>query len=527
MSTTAFGGTVAGVMEFRLLGAVEAYHDGQRLGLGPRKQRLTLGILALEANRPVPMARLVELNWPESPPRTAEHAVRVAVSQLRSVFGQITEVELRSQGSGYMLRTDPLNIDVHLFRDLLQRARAALDDQARLSLLEAALSLWRGPALAGAASPEVQERLGGGLEEARLAAIEDRIDTELRLARHRDLLEELTALTRAHPFRERLTCQLMTALYRSGQTHVALEVARKARRLLADELGIDPCPEFRQLETAILRNDPVLPPPGRAAQPQPLTPAQLPPAVSAFTGRTPQLRWLDELAGDLTTPVAVAIIGPPGTGKSALAVHWAHRVRHRFPDGQLYIDLHEYGSRRALPRFLRSLGVSEGGMPVGPDEAAALYRTLLAGRRMLVLLDNAVTSEQVRPLLPGAGGSLTLTTSRERLSGLIALDGARPLRLQPLNPGEARDLLTHLLGPERVRREAEAAARLAELCDYLPAALRLAAADLSYERTIADVVADLEEQDDIVLHAAPPIKPPERRKLGLAGLHCNRTMRQL
>lgn len=494
-------------MEFRLLGAVEAFHDGQRIALGPRKQRLTLAILALEANRPVPVARLVELNWPQSPPRTAEHAIRVAVSQLRSAFCHVAEVELLSQGSGYALRTDPLHIDVHRFRDLLQRARVAPDDHARLGLLEAALDLWRGPVLAGTASPEVQERLGGGLEEARLAAVEDRIDTELRLGRHHGLLEELTALTGAHPFRERLTCQLMTALYRSGQTHVALEVARKARRRLADELGIDPCPEFRELEMVILRND-SMPPPDR------LTPAQLPPAVSPFTGRAAQLRWLDSVEG------AIAITGPPGVGKTALALHWAHRVRDRFPDGQLYIDLHEYGSRGALPRFLRSLGVSESAMTM--DEAAALYRTLLADRRMLVLLDNAVTSEQVRPLLPGSGGSLTLTTSRQPLSGLVALDGAHPLHLRTLDPAEAQDLLKHLLGTEFAE-----AARLAELCDHLPAALRRAAAELSQGHTMAEVIHGLEEQDDLVLHAAPPVRPPERRKLGLAGLHCNRTMRRL
>ncbi|MFG1948315.1 BTAD domain-containing putative transcriptional regulator [Nonomuraea sp. NPDC048826] len=508
-------------MEFRLLGAVEAFHDGRRIGLGPRKQRLTLAVLALEANRPVPVARLVALNWPESPPRTAEHAIRVAVSRLRSAFGGVPEVELLSQGPAYVLRTDPLHIDVHRFRDLLRRARAASDDRAGLGLLEAALSLWRGPVLAGAAPPEVQERLGEGLEEARLSAVEDRVDTELRLGRHRALLEELTALTRTHPFRERLTCQLMTALYRGGQTHAALEVARRARRRLADELGIDPCPEFRDLEMLILRNEPAPPdrPPDRPA------PAQLPPAVLPFTGRSAELRLLDELAEELPPPGAVAIVGPPGIGKTALAVHWAHRVRDRFPDGQLYIDLHAYGSRGALPRLLRSLGADDTSMTT--DEAAALYRTLLADRRMLVVLDNAVTSEQVRPLLPGAGGSLTLATSRRRLSGLIALDGARPLRLRPLDPGEAHDLLARLLGQERMRAEAAVAARLAELCDHLPAALRLAAADLAAGRAIADVVAGLEGRDDLVPHAAPPVRPPERRKLGLAGVHCNRTMRRL
>ncbi|MFI6811907.1 BTAD domain-containing putative transcriptional regulator [Nonomuraea sp. NPDC050328] len=518
-------------MEFRILGTVEAYHDGHRIGLGPRKQRLTLAILALEANRPVPVRRLVELIWPESPPRTAEHAVRVAVSQLRTAFKEIPEVDLVSQGSGYLLRTDPASVDVHRFRDLVQQARLAPDDHVRVTLLEAALGLWRGPALAGAALPEVQERLGGGLEEARLTALEDRLTAELRLGRHLDLLEELTELTRAHPFRERLTCQLMTALYRSGQAGVALEAARAARRRLADEIGLDPGPDFQRLELAILRNDPDLlagppapPPPSPARRP----PAQLPPPVSAFTGRAAQLRWLDEATRELTTPLTAALLGPAGAGKTALAVHWAHLARERFPDGQLHLDLQEYGSRRALSRLLRALGGGEDDRGLDIEEAAALYRTQTAGRRLLVLLDNVAASEQVRPLLPGAGGSLTLVTSRASLSGLIALDGARPLRLPPLSPAEARELLGRLIGPDRVRAEAAEVDRLAELCDHLPAALRLAAADACAGRTVAELVNELEaEQEELVLHAAPPPKPAERRKLGRAGRHCNRTMRQL
>ncbi|NUT43217.1 MAG: hypothetical protein HOV86_24830 [Thermoactinospora sp.] len=519
------------MIEIRLLGAVEAYHDGHRLGLGPRKQRLTLAILALEANRPVPVARLVDLTWPESPPRTAEHAIRVAVSQLRTAFRQFAEVDLVSQGSGYLLRTDPRAIDVYRFRELVQQARLAADDHTRVTLLETALGLWRGPALAGAALPQVQERLGGGLEEARLTALEDRLDAELRLGRHRDLLEVLTELTRAHPFRERLTCQLMTAFYRCGQPNVALETARTARRGLAEEMGLDPGPDFQRLELAILRNDPNLLPDQASPPrewPETRVPAQLPPSVSAFTGRAGQLRWLDDTTRELSTPLTVALLGAAGTGKTALAVHWAHLARDRFPDGQLHLDLNEYGSRRALSRLLRALDASEDDRDLDPEEAAALYRTQMADRRMLILLDNVVTSEQVRPLLPGIGGSLTLVTSRESLSGLIALNGARPLRLPPLSAGEARELLTRLIRPDLLHTQVEDLDRLALLCGYLPAALRLAAAEVSASRTISDLVTELEEeQDEFVLHAEPPPKPHGRLKLGLAGLHCNRTMRQL
>lgn len=495
------------MVEFRLLGAVEAYHDGRQVKLGPRKQRLTLGVLALEANRPVAVDRLVALNWPSSPPRTAEHAVRVSVSQLRSILGTVdptrSEAELIAQGAGYVLRTDPRRIDVHRFRDLVQQARDASDDERRLDLLNQALTLRRGPLLAGTAPQETQERLGRGLEETWLVALEDKVDAELRLGRHRRLLDELTELAATHPFRERLTCQLMIALYRSGQPHIALETARRVRGLLADELGIDPGLELQRLEVAILRNDPaLLPPPDRVAvsAPPAMVPAQLPPTVTDFTGRAGELRWLDELIHDHAPgPVTIAITGPAGAGKTALAVYWAHRIRDRFPDGQLYVDLRGYAPGPALPpaqalaRFLRSLGVSPEHVPTDLDEATALYRTLLADKRVLVVLDNATSPEQVRPLLPGADRCLVVTTSRDRLSGLVALEGARDLPLGVLDPGEARALLARILGAGRLVPEPDAAARLAQLCDYLPLALRIAATNLSRrpDRTISAAVSEL------------------------------------
>ncbi|MFI6318907.1 tetratricopeptide repeat protein [Nonomuraea sp. NPDC050556] len=490
-------------MEFRLLGAVEAYANGRRLALGPRKQRLIFAVLALEANHPVPVERLVELNWPVDPPRTAQHAIRVSVSQLRSILGGIdpdrSAVELTAQGAGYMLRTAPHHIDAHRFRELVRRAGAEEDDERRVALLDQGLSLWRGPALDGAAPQQIQERLGSGLEESRLVALEDRIEAELRLGRHRRLLEELTGLAGAHPFRERLTCQLMLALYRGGQTRQALEVARETRRRLADELGIDPSLDLQRLELAILRNDPALlrRPESTRVSPK-AVPAQLPPAVADFTGRSGQLAWLEErLQGTVT------ITGAAGVGKTALAVHWAQRVRDRFPDGQLHVDLRGFATggpmrpEQALARLLRSLGVPPDQVPQDADEAAALYRTMLAGRRVLVLLDNAAAAEQVRPLLPGADGCLALVTSRDRLNGLVALDGARQLRLAVLDPEEARGLLAAILGAERVEQEPGAAAELARLCDHLPLALRIAAINLSQQhaRPLAAAAAELAGSD--------------------------------
>jgi DNA-binding SARP family transcriptional activator len=500
------------MFEFRLLGAVEAHANGLRVGLGPRKQRLTFAVLALEANHPVTVERLVELNWPIERPRTAEHALRVSVSLLRSILGGIdptqSQVALTAQGAGYVLRTDPQRIDAHRFRGLLRQARTEPDDERRVALLDQGLSLWHGPALDGAAPPETQERLGSGLEESRLVAVEDRIDAGLRLGRHRQLLDELTELTRCHPFRERLTCQLMIALYRSGQTHTALEEARRARRRLVDKLGIDPSLELQRLEVAILRNDPVLlPRPDRvlaAEPPAAAVPAQLPRSVSDFTGRAGQLRWLDEhLEDHAGGPVTIALTGAAGVGKTALALYWAHRARERFPDGQLYVDLRGFASmppvrpEQALARLLRSLGVAAEQVPPDADEAAALYRTLLAEKRVLVLLDNAATPDQVRTLLPGAPACLALVTSRDRLSGLVALDGARELPLGVLDAAEARALLARILGADRIRQESDAAAELARLCDHLPLALRIAAINLSRqpERAVADAVTELAGSD--------------------------------
>jgi DNA-binding SARP family transcriptional activator len=242
-------------MEFRLLGPVTAVDNGCPVPLGPRQQRFVLAALALEINRLVPVERLVELLW-HDPPRTAAHAVQVCVSRLRSVLGD--GVELAGGRSGYQLRADPLSVDAHRFRDRLDRARAAADDGTRVVLLDEALALWSGPALADVGSPEVRERLCHGLAEARLSALEERIDARLRLGHHTELLDELTGLVAAEPVRERLVGQLMLALYRSGRSSAALDAYQRARRRLADELGLDPGAELRRLEVEILRGAPSL-----------------------------------------------------------------------------------------------------------------------------------------------------------------------------------------------------------------------------------------------------------------------------
>jgi DNA-binding SARP family transcriptional activator/tetratricopeptide (TPR) repeat protein len=539
------------VLELRLLGPVEARVDGRPVPLGTRKQRLVLAILALEPNRQVPMDRLVDLVWPEDPPRTATHAVRVCVSGLRAALaGAGAGVDIVTRGTGYLLAADPSTVDAHRFRSLLAEAREAPGDAEQVALLDRALALWTGQALAGAAPPATAQRLCAGLDEARLTATEDRLDALLRLGRHRELVDELADLVSRHPLRERLAGQQMLALYRCGRAGDALAAYRRLRADLAEQLGLDPDAALQRLELAILRDEDPQPAPPPAASPaaspaiEPAVaagavPAQLPAAVAGFAGRAAELAALDALTG----PAAVAVIGgTAGVGKTTLAVHWAQRHRDRYPDGQLYVNLRGRGPgtpvrpEQALGGFLRALGTPAERIPLDLDEAAALYRTLLADRRMLVLLDNAEGVDQVRPLLPAGTGCLALVTSRDRLAGLAVRDGARLLRLDTLDPDEAGQVLARLLGAGRVGAEPEASAELARLCGYLPLALRIAAAQLARhpDRPVADLVdrlrtgdrlavLEIEGDEQSAVRAAfdlsyVVLKPEARRLFRLAGL---------
>jgi DNA-binding SARP family transcriptional activator len=314
-------------VSLRLLGPVEASAEGQPINLGPRKQRLVLAILALEANRPVEVSRIVDLLWPGEPPRTAGHAVRVCVSALRGAFAGVDGLEIRTRGSGYLMAADPMTIDVHLFRSLVSQAGTARDDAARIGLLRRALDLWSGPPLAGAAPPETWQRLMAGLVETRLAAREDLIDARLRLGAHRDLLEELTGLVAEHPQRERAARQLMLALYRSGRQSEALAVYRRARQWLAEELGLDPGAELRDLELAILRGDPgiAMPPPpagspGDDAAAGDSAGTGAAEVTARIVGRAAELHRLNSLlaAARRGESQCLVVRGAPGIGKTML-----------------------------------------------------------------------------------------------------------------------------------------------------------------------------------------------------------------
>ncbi len=496
-------------MEFRVLGAVEAWADGGPVDLGSPKQRLVLAVLLLEAGRPVPRDRIIDLLWPEEPPASARNTVQALISRLRAVFRTAKGPEIVSEGTRYLLKVDPRQVDLHRFTELTAQARKADDDALAVELLDEALGLWRGEALSDVVSGEVAQRLRGGTNEARWTALEDRADAQLRLGRGRQVLAELTELVAAHPLRQRFVGQLMLALHREGRTDDALEAFRSLRDRLGAELGLDPSPELRKLEGAILAADPSLDPATETARatakPEPVRPAQLPHDVRGFAGRAAELERLDEATRATGNGTDIWVIsGTAGVGKTALAVRWAHRVRDEFPDGQLYLDLRGFDPDHepltpavALTQLLQALGTAPKAIPSDTDTRAALLRSLLADKRVLLVLDNVRDTGQVTPLLPPSG--TVLVTSRQRLSDLIARTGARALPLSVLPAEDARHLLEAVLGSELVAAEAVAAAELARLCGHLPLALRIAAANLgaSGEPEIAELARELAGGDPL------------------------------
>ncbi|MDT4986737.1 MAG: hypothetical protein QOI74_831 [Micromonosporaceae bacterium] len=486
---------------YRILGPLEVLAADRPLNLGGVRARRVVAALLLGANRPVSLSQLVAAVWEGTPPTTARRQVQNAVAALRAVLARAGAGNvITTHGSGYVLRVGPDRLDSLVFERSVDRARAmaVADRPAAVAVLREALALWRGPVLAGLGG-QLYDLAATRLEEMRLAALDDVIEWELAMGGHARLVSELRALVAEHPLREGFTCHLMVALYRGGRQAEALAAYHELARGLATELGTDPGPTLRRRYEMVLREDPeliapdpVAGGPGRSATRSPADqhahpPAQLPPDPVAFTGHQADLDRLDQLisgVGPAATVVVSAIGGTVGVGKTALAVHWAHRARDAFPDGQLYVNLRGYSAGPpvypidALSRFLRVLGVPAARVPTDRDEAAAMYRSLLADRRVLVVADNARSPEQVRPLLPGNRECLVVVTSRDPLGGLVALDGARRLIIDVLGERDAVELLGRLIGHQRVAAEAAAAARLARDCGYLPLALTIAAGAL-------------------------------------------------
>ncbi|MFF9285821.1 AfsR/SARP family transcriptional regulator [Streptomyces griseosporeus] len=478
------------MLRFCVLGPVRAWNGDEPLPPGSPQQRALLAALLLREGRTATAAELIDALWGEEPPQQALAAVRTYASRLRKALGAGVLV---SESGGYAVRgLGEGALDLARAQELAaeaDKARAGGDLGRARELLGGALALWDGEALAGVPGPYAEAQRVR-LEEWRLQLLESRLDMDLEQGCHAEAVSELTALTAAHPLRERLRELLMLALYRSGRQAEALAVYADTRRLLADELGVDPRPGLQDLQERILRADPALAEPASPTKEPSVTrvrPAQLPATVPDFTGRSSFVRELSEILSSAEGKVMAvsALAGIGGVGKTTLAVHVAHQARSAFPDGQLYVDLQGAGPRAAEPEtvlgsFLRALGTADSAIPDTLEERAALYRSVLDGRRVLVLLDNAKDAAQVRPLLPGTEGCAALVTSRVRM---VDLAGAHLVDLDVMSPDEALALFTKIVGEERVASEREAALDVVAACGFLPLAIRIAASRLAGRRT--------------------------------------------
>ncbi|PWU46126.1 transcriptional regulator [Micromonospora globispora] len=480
-------------MRFGILGSLRVGGGESTVTAG--RDRIVLATLLLRAGRVVPIEELVDAVWEENPPATARAQLQICVSRLRqrlALLGLPPEI-IVTDPVGYGIRVAPADLDAEVFARAVDAGRAAVDagqpTEARRHY-RAALALWRGPALSGIRSRSVRRR-AQSLDEQRLAALEECVDVELRLRRAADLIDELTEAVERDPLRERLRGQLMLALSAVGRQADALAVYREGRRIYADELGIEPGTALQELHQRVLAGDLALTGPAERTY-NPIR--ALPRAISDFTGRQETVARLVKEIEEEGARVQL-VDGMAGSGKTTLAVHLATALGGRYPDAQLFIDLHGHSARTpltpaaAVATLLRQLGVPAERVPLDPDDRLAMWRTELAHRRALVVLDNAADAAQVTPLLPNGPGCLVLITSRRRLVGL---DEGRPSSLPVLDPDEAIELLGRVAGAARVAAEPEAAAEVARLCGYLPLAIRLAGARLAHRPRWR--IADLAER---------------------------------
>src|SRR5271170_6084446 len=499
-------------MWFGLLGPLLVCDGESVIRVPAARHRVLLAVLLLHTGTIVNVDTLAEMVWDGAPPAGARITLRSHVSRLRQVLGPRVGARMVTRYPGYLIEAGEEEVDLLRFRGLYREGAAAVRSgqwAQAAETLGGALGIWRGEPLADVPSDLLRRDEVPGLDQHRLQAQEWEIEAGLQLGRHTELVAELHSLTAAHPLRERFHAQLMLAQYRCGRQAEALATYQHARQLLVEALGTDPGTELRELHGRILAADPALEAPRPASamtrDAGPSVPRQLPAPVAHFAGRAEELAALTRLDGSAgQAPEAIvisAIGGTAGVGKTALAVRWAHQVAGRFPDGQLYVNLRGHDPAEpirpadALVGFLRSLGVPGQEIPAEEHDRAAQYRSLLAGRRVLVILDNASEAEQVRPLLPGSSTCVVLVTSRDSLAGLVARDGAARLDLDLLPEGDAVNLLRALIGG-RVDAEPEAAQALAARCCRLPLALRVAAefAAARSGASLTDLVDELADQ---------------------------------
>ncbi|SNY70109.1 AfsR/SARP family transcriptional regulator [Paractinoplanes atraurantiacus] len=466
------------MIEFRLLGPVEMWVDGHRLEAGQPRQRTVLAALAADAGRVVTTDTLIDRLWGDTPPATARRSLHAHVTRVRRVLDEVgDQVALRRRAGGYLLDAAPELVDLHRMRGLLDRGRRSPTE--RVALLREAVALWRGEPLTGIAGPWA-DRMRQSWRQERLDLMLAWSRAELAAGNPGEVIRRLSELTGDYPLAEPLSTELIRALHAAGRSAEALERYAAIRRRLGEELGVDPGPELQALYRTLL---------GAPSPPTDVVPApaQLPASVAGFAGRGAALAELDDLlAASLTAggaAVIAAISGPAGVGKTSLAVHWAHKAAARFPDGCLYVNLRGFDTGgqmldpgEAVRGFLYALGVPPDRVPSTSEAQAGLYRSLLAGRRLLVLLDNARDADHVRPLLPASPAALTLVTSRNQLTPLLATHGAHPVDLAALPAAEARELLARRLGPGPMAAEPDAAAAIIAACAGLPLALAIAAA---------------------------------------------------
>ena len=509
MTAVAAAEPVGEPIRFAVLGPVRVWRGGEEVAGGPPQQRAILALLLARAGTPVGMGELIDLLWPSDPPASAANVVHRYIGTLRRQLepGLPTRMAGRwlvRQVGSYRLNVDAQSLDLLEFRQLGQSARGLVAHglaEAAVGEFVAALELWRGPSLAGNEVSVHAQAVFAEIDRERIVIALEAADAALAAGQSRKVLAALREVAALHPLDEPLQARLMLALAAAGYQAEALSTFRGISARLSEELGIEPGPELRAAHQRVLRQQAGAPTAASAAVATPPTeaqaappsgtspvilPAQLPPDLPMFTGRRAELARLNALLDPerarSTMPICT-IDGIAGIGKTSVAVHWAHQLAEQYPDGQLYVDLHGFdpsgsvlGPSKALRGFLDALGVAAQRVPDTTEAQAGLYRSLLAGKRMLVLLDNARDANQVRALLPGTASSMAVVTSRSRLTGLAVTEGASQISLDVLTEPEARELLASWVGPARVAAEPEAVSEITGLCARLPLALAITAA---------------------------------------------------